>query len=207
MNWRAELTGEGRKEIPEVPLRALTEALVNSLCHRDYTNPKGNEVAIFKDRIEIYNPGQFPEDVKIENYIIGKERSILRNPLIGNTLFLSKDIERWGSGLKRIYDECNENNVKIKFEILKTGFLVIFYRKGQEIDKGVEDLSDIELILLGLIRKKRNISKKEMIKEGNLSKKAVDYNIFKLKTKGLLIRIGSDRGGHWKIVDEIKNKK
>ena len=76
MNWRAELTGEGRKEIPEVPLRALTEALVNSLCHRDYTNPKGNEVAIFKDRIEIYNPGQFPEDVKIENYINGKERSI-----------------------------------------------------------------------------------------------------------------------------------
>jgi len=62
INWRAELTESGRKEIPEVPLRAVTEALINSLCHRDYANPKGNEIAIFKDRIEIYNPGQFPEE-------------------------------------------------------------------------------------------------------------------------------------------------
>ena len=126
MNWRADLSGSRRIEIPEVPIRALTEALVNSLCHRDYTNPKGNELAIFKDRIEIYNPGDFPEGVKVEDYIKGEERSILRNPVIANTLFLSKDIERWGSGLKRIYDECKEKDVKVEFKILKTGFLVVF---------------------------------------------------------------------------------
>ena len=58
MNWRADLSGSSRVEIPEVPLRALSEALVNSLCHRDYYRPESNKLAIFKDRIEIYNPGK-----------------------------------------------------------------------------------------------------------------------------------------------------
>ncbi|MCE5299817.1 MAG: putative DNA binding domain-containing protein, partial [Spirochaetia bacterium] len=43
MNWRADLTGQRRVEIPEVPVRAITEAVVNSLCHRDYESPEANE--------------------------------------------------------------------------------------------------------------------------------------------------------------------
>ncbi|MBI4245174.1 MAG: putative DNA binding domain-containing protein, partial [Planctomycetes bacterium] len=57
IKWRAEIKSGPRKEIPEIPVEAIREAVGNSLCHRDYSNPKGNEVAIFKDRIEIYNPG------------------------------------------------------------------------------------------------------------------------------------------------------
>jgi len=39
----------------------------------------------------------------------------LRNPLIAETIYKSKDIEKWGSGLKRIYEECKTNNVRVKF--------------------------------------------------------------------------------------------
>ena len=53
IDWRAVLKDRTRDEIPEVPLRAITEALVNSLCHRDYWAPESNKVAIFKDRVEI----------------------------------------------------------------------------------------------------------------------------------------------------------
>ena len=128
INWRVQFGRMERKEIPEVPVKAIREALVNSLCHRDYTNPKGNEVAIFKDRIEIYNPGDFPEGYTPEDFIKGKERSMPRNPLIAETLYKSKEIEKWGSGLKRIYDECKANKVRVEFEVLKSGFLVTFYR-------------------------------------------------------------------------------
>jgi ATP-dependent DNA helicase RecG len=117
-----------REEIPEIPIKAIREALVNSFCHRDYTIPKGNELATFKDRIEIYNPGAFPEGLTPEDFIKGKERSILRNPLLAETLYKSKEIEKWGSGLKRIYEECRSSGVKIDFETLKSGFLVVFYR-------------------------------------------------------------------------------
>lgn len=92
IKWRAEIKSGPRKEIPEIPVEAIREAIGNSLCHRDYTNPKGNEVAIFKDRIEIYNPGKFPEDLNPEDFIRGDLRSILRNPLIAETMYKSSDI-------------------------------------------------------------------------------------------------------------------
>jgi predicted HTH transcriptional regulator len=99
---------------------------------RDISQSKSNEAAIFKDRVEIYNPGDFPEGLTPQDFIKGRERSVLRNPLISQTLYYSKDVERWGSGLKRIYEDCIENDVKVEFKILKTGFLVVFYRKDDE---------------------------------------------------------------------------
>jgi len=33
MNWRVEIPGMQRKEIPEVPIQALREAIINSFCH------------------------------------------------------------------------------------------------------------------------------------------------------------------------------
>ena len=119
MRWRVEFGGLERREIPEVPIAAVREALVNSFCHRDYQDPKGNEVAIYRDRIEIYNPGTFPEGLTPEDYISGEERSVLRNPLVANVLYLSKDIEKWGSGLKRMYRDCISNDVGIGFRILR----------------------------------------------------------------------------------------
>lgn len=117
-----------RLEIPEIPLEAIREAIINSLIHRDFKNPKSNEVAIYKDRVEIFNPGEFPEGFKPEDFIDG-QGSIPRNPLIANTLYLSKDIEKWGSGFRRITEACQKSNTKVKFEIRKNGFMVIFYRK------------------------------------------------------------------------------
>lgn len=123
--------GMERVEIPEIPLEAIREAIINSLIHRDFKNPKSNEVAIYKDRVEIFNPGEFPEGYKPEDFIKG-EGSIPRNPLIANTLYLSKDIEKWGSGFRRITEVCAKAGVKVKFEIRKNGFMVIFYRKTDE---------------------------------------------------------------------------
>ena len=130
MNWRADLSGSQRVEIPEVPVRAVREAIINSLCHRDFENPKSNEVAIYKDRIEIFNPGLFPGGYSPEDFIKGSEPSIPRNPLIAETLFRSEDIEKWGSGLKRISQECRAAGVKVCFKRIKSGFTVVFFRPG-----------------------------------------------------------------------------
>jgi ATP-dependent DNA helicase RecG len=147
INWRVKFGKLEREEIPEIPVDAIREALVNSLCHKDYKIPKSNEVAIFKDRVEIYNPGDFPEGLNPQDFIEGYERSILRNPLISQVLYYSKDVERWGSGLKRIYEDCMKNHVKVEFNILKTGFLVVFYRRDdvsfsarkKEVHEGVNE--------------------------------------------------------------------
>ena len=157
-----------RVEIPEIPLEAIREAIINSLIHRDFKNPKSNEIAIYKDRVEIFNPGEFPEGFKPEDFIEG-QGSIPRNPLIANTLYLSKDIEKWGSGFRRITEACQTSNTKVKFEIRKNGFMVIFYRK-----------SDKEL--LDLTGENKNIQEKTYEKTyENLEEKILEFCI-KAKT-------------------------
>jgi ATP-dependent DNA helicase RecG len=129
INWRVEFGADmKRHEIPEIPVDALREAIVNSFAHRNFNDPKPNEIAIFTDRIEIYNPGTFPAGLKPEDYILGKERSHLRNPKIAETLYFTRDIDRWGSGLQRISNECREKGIQYGFDLLSNGFLTTFVR-------------------------------------------------------------------------------
>lgn len=216
IKWRAEIKAGPRKEIPEVPVEAIREAVGNSLCHRDYSNPKGNEVAIFKDRIEIYNPGLFPKEVNPEDFFTGHEKSILRNPLIAETMYKSKDIERWGSGIKRIHDECVAAGVKVEFKRLKTGFVVVFHRPKWEEGEGMGEggqtggqtggqrkgilLSDKQKKILEILKKKPQISRKELAEELGINTSAIQKHLMKLKEAGYIKRIGPDFGGYWEIL-------
>jgi ATP-dependent DNA helicase RecG len=130
MRYRVIIDGTQlqRKEIPEVPHAAIREALYNSFCHKNFRTPQNNEVAIFKDRIEIYNPGTFPEGITPADFIKGKGRPVHRNPLLVQIMYYSKDIERFGTGLKRIADACDEACVRYEFVSDNYGFTVIFYR-------------------------------------------------------------------------------
>jgi ATP-dependent DNA helicase RecG len=203
INWRVKFGKLEREEIPEIPADALREALVNSLCHRDFRIPKSNEVAIFKDRVEIFSPGDFPEGYQPEDFIKGHERSILRNPLIAGVLYLSKDIEQWGSGLKRISKACAEAGVRVEFKILKSGFLVTFYREPAKdflpstVEKTMEKTGEK---IIFLIRHDPKITTAELAKKTGLSVRGVDWNIARLKKQGILRRIGPDKGGHWKVL-------
>jgi len=204
MKWRADLSESRRKEIPEIPVRALAEAIGNSLCHRDFTNPKGNEVAIFKDRIDIYNPGLFPEGVDPEDFFTGHEQSILRNPLIAETMYKSKDIEKWASGIKRIHDECVAAGVRVEFRRAKTGFVVSFYRPKWEEGEGLEKTKEktrekTREKILRLIRENPEITTSELAGKLGITLKGVEWNIGKMKKEGLVKRIGPDKGGHWEV--------
>lgn len=132
IRWRVEFGSLQRKEIPEIPVDAVREALINSFCHKEYGTGQNNEVAIYKDRVEIYNPGTFPAGYEPEDFISGRERPVRRNPLIAQTLYYSKNVESFGTGLKRIADACATAGCKFKFEVLKSGFVVVFYRSAEE---------------------------------------------------------------------------
>ena len=121
IHWRVEFTGElQRTEIPEIPIDAIREALLNSFYYKDYSSGESNEVAIYKDRIEIYNPGTFPEGLEPQDYIERVERPVRRNPKIARILYYSKDIESFGTGLKRIADACESAGVRYEFQKKKT---------------------------------------------------------------------------------------
>ena len=133
IRWRVVLDGSiQRKEIPEIPIDAVREAIINSFCHRLYTSSQNNEITIYSNRVEIYNPGTFPEGRTPQDFIDGEERSIKRNPLLAQLMYYTRDIENFGTGLKRIALACKEANVKVEFRLLKSGFAVVFYRPDEQ---------------------------------------------------------------------------
>ncbi|MFH0772597.1 MAG: ATP-binding protein [Candidatus Omnitrophota bacterium] len=207
IKWRAEIKTGPRKEIPEIPTEAIREAVGNSLCHRDYTNPKGNEVAIFKDRVEIYNPGFFPDGVNPEDFFTGDEQSILRNPLIAETMYKSKDIERWGSGIKRIHDECVAAGIRVEFKRAKTGFVVSFYRPKWEEGEGlaggqksrVKSKVKSKVKVIEIIIQNPSVTIPEIAASLDMSIPGIEKIIRSLKEQKRLRRIGPDKGGHWEI--------
>ena len=70
----AEKTHEGRLDLPAFSLRAVHEALVNAVVHRDYQLPGSNvRVAIFDERIEISNPGGLHNTLRPENLFAGAQ--------------------------------------------------------------------------------------------------------------------------------------
>ena len=101
-----EFPDELRREIYDVPLRALEEALVNALIHRDYSFRGANiSLFIYSDRVEILSPGGFVPGFKKSDF--GKI-STRRNELIADIFSKTKYVEKIGSGIKRMNDLCAE---------------------------------------------------------------------------------------------------
>lgn len=103
---RFEKKARYRVDKPDYSDRAVTEALVNALIHRDYL-VVGSEVHIdmFDDRVEIYSPGGMYRGKAIQEQNIYEIGSVRRNPVIADLFHRMKFMERRGSGIKKILDE------------------------------------------------------------------------------------------------------
>jgi len=201
INWRADLSTSKRMEIPEIPLRAIKEAIVNSYCHKDYVAPESNKIAIYKNKIEIWNTGNFPEGYEPKDFIEKENPSILRNPLIANTLYLSDDIEKWGSGLKRIYEECKREKITVEFKKMEYGFNIIFYRKNHAAQETTQETTqENSSQILKLLKEKPTITRKELSKKIGLSEDGIKYHLNKLKKEDKIKHVGSTKSGKWEVI-------
>lgn len=93
-----------RIDEPLVPPLATREALVNALCHRDYSIGGGSVgVAIYDDRLEVTSTGALHFGLTPEK-LFAPHESIPWNPLIANAFYRRGIIERWGRGTLKMAD-------------------------------------------------------------------------------------------------------
>ena len=74
----------GRVDLPQYSHRALFEALVNAVVHRDYSI-RGSKIrlSIFADRLEIQSPGSLPNNLTVESM---ETRQVTRNEALTSVL-------------------------------------------------------------------------------------------------------------------------
>ena len=89
----------------ELPRMAVREAIVNAVCHRDYESNGAVQVMLFRDRLEIMNPGTLPRGWTAETLLTTHE-SIARNKVIAKALDWAGYVERSGHGTEFIIEKC-----------------------------------------------------------------------------------------------------
>lgn len=92
---------------------------------------KQMKLLVYRDRIEIYSPGEFPQNHSPQSFILENKAPIRRNALITRSLYYSQDMEAFATGLKRIQKLCDEAGCKVEFKTVQGGFVVCFYRKAE----------------------------------------------------------------------------
>jgi ATP-dependent DNA helicase RecG len=126
--WRIEALK--REDIPEYPMRALREAVINAVMHRDWFMDGSNVfVELYSDRIEIVSPGGLPKGMTLAD--LGK-KSVRRNALIADLLHRIGFIEKAGTGIKRILDEARDGGYpEPVWEA--NGFTTVIFRPNPEV--------------------------------------------------------------------------
>jgi len=112
----------------EIPKRAVTDAIVNAVCHRDYTSNGSVQVMLFADRFEVSNPGNFPHELTIEE-LYTTHRSMPANPLLAEAMYLNGTIERMRTDTEEMTKLCLAKGLEKPEFISKYGFQTIIRRE------------------------------------------------------------------------------
>ena len=140
INVALVIRGVRHEERPELPAGALREAVANAAAHRDYRSTANVHIYVFKDRVEIVNPGGLPAGMTEAD--LGT-KSMPRNPLLFGMLYRMDVVEHIGSGVRRIRDLCRDHGVPDPiFDVSEHWMTVTFSRRSD--DDGPESRPECE---------------------------------------------------------------
>jgi len=181
--------GASRVEEPVIPERALREAVVNMVVHRDYNDPQESLIRIFDDRVEFQNPGA-PEKAEMEK-ILQQGIPYHRNQGIYNFLRPVHQAEAAGQGIPIMKRELKRVGLsEPDITILSN----IFHMTMRFEERGPETLEDT-VLLYG--REKGIISTTDVMAIYKLSRPTAIKILNNLAVKGLAKHAGKRRSSKY----------
>jgi ATP-dependent DNA helicase RecG len=160
------MVGMLRIGVPDYSEDALREGVANALIHRDYTRLGAVHVQWHNDRIEISNPGGFPEGVRLDNILVTPPKP--RNPLLADAFKRAGIVERTARGVDRIFYEQLRNGRPAPSYARTTSADVVlvlpggkanleFVRLVSEEGRERRPLTLDELLLLNVLQRERRL--------------------------------------------------
>jgi predicted HTH transcriptional regulator len=122
------VVGLNNLRLNEFPDRALREALVNAVAHRNYDDATRKiSLRLFSDRVEIASPGYPPKPLTLAKLRKGQYRPCSRNPLITQTLASFDQMEQRGTGLARMRDAMLDHGLEAPVLSEQDGYFVVTF--------------------------------------------------------------------------------
>ena len=214
------LEGLYRVDVPEISMEALREAIINAFCHRDWRDPDYVQVAIFKNRVEVRNPGKLFGGLTIADLHRGNV-SLRRNPLIADLFRRIEMVESWGRGMTLIH----QNAPAVEFRQVGGLFIASFARPSfslhdqettQETTGTTENAKEtpqnpskplkapqrhLKDVLLTQLSEQPGLSMAALAELNHTSLDSIRHHLLALQSAGRIRHIGPSRGGYWEMLD------
>ena len=133
------------------------------------------------------------------------ERAALRDYLLAEPLYLTKYIERMGTGTRDMIRRCREAGLKEPEFRVTDGFSLTIPRLPVTVTKmpvaGLgEKLGETRAAIVKAMQDNPKVTVTKLANILRISTTAVEKNIQYLKSEGYVERIGAAKGGHWEIL-------
>lgn len=188
-----------RVEKWEYPYKAVREAIINAIVHRDYSGAPV-QISVYDGKILIWNEGKLPEGLTIED-LKQKHSSRPFNPIISSVFFKGGLIEAWGRGTINIINEClNAGLPEPLFESEFGGISVKMFKfltKKQLLEKGLNERQILAILFCEKNEYINNSTYQTICKtSGRTATRDLDY----LTAIGMFEKIGDKKGTKYKLI-------
>ena len=206
MNLRSNIDGLVRQDTYEIPQAAIREAITNAVLHREYSmEGRSIFVRIFDDHIEVDSPG-IPLGLDLNDVAAG--RSKIRNESIASVFKAIGFIEKYGTGICRMLELCDEYGVKApEFIEYKDNLIVKFFRPtysandsgNSEIEHTISGLEPLDQKIVMVMYQNPEISIKDLSEHIGISYRTGQRHVSKLRESGFIERVGTRKSQKWDI--------
>lgn len=135
------------------------------------------------------------EGLSVDRLIRGNYTSAIRNKQVATIFKEAGIIEKYGSGIKRILEAMRAFGLPDPiFEEIQHGFRVTVFKTTQKTKTRDQ--------IIEVLRESPETTRDELaLMLGKSPNTIIKKDIARLKAEGKLVRIGSDRDGHWKVIN------
>lgn len=167
-----------------MPPDVIREAIVNAIAHREYHSNASVEARLFANRLEIWNPGSLPGTLTLDD-LRKAHPSVPTNPLIAESLYLTRDIEKAGSGILLMMELCREAGLpEPNYELRAGSFVVTFWRDWLTDEVLSEfNLHEWQMQAIGYLKEHRVITHSIYQSECHVSKRTVSRDLDEMLSK------------------------
>lgn len=223
---RALISYEGIQRVESLPIprEALREALLNAVVHKAYESLTPIQIAVYDDKLEIFNCGYLPDDWTIDK-LLSSHRSRPYNPDIANVFFRAGEIETWGRGIERIIAACRADGCPVPTFECGSGEMWTIFHYSEEYQKGIGTMDNGQTDgesgenqetsqktsqktpqktsqkIIEMIRENPQVTTQELADIIGIHRRNIARNMKKLQDLGIIRHVGPDKGGHWEVIE------
>lgn len=184
-----------RKEINLFDTHSFEEAWTNACLHNKWVRNVPPAIYIFDDRIEIISTGGLPFDYSKEDFYKGISRPV--NLGLLKIMGQLKLVEQTGHGNLVIVGKYGREAFDIEENHIVVTIPFAFTPSMKQIN--IEGLSPSHVKVLTAIKNNPTYSKVQLAAICGMGTTRVSQIISDLKGMGKIERVGSNKGGYWKL--------